>query len=406
MSFNSNNRNSWTKPRHKIIRELLSRPLSLYLHSRLNVSIGPPKDQDRQYLILFNHQTVYDQFFVSLAFKRPVYFITSEDLFSNGLLSRIMSLLVAPVPIRKQMTDPRAVKQCARIAREGGTIAVAPEGNRTYSGRPVHIKPSIVKLIRLIKMPIAVFLIKGGYGVLPRWSDRIRRGRMTAEVSRIIEPEEYESMSADELYGLICRELYTDEEKAAGLFENSRKAEYIERAVYVCPDCGLSRFESSGNTTRCTRCGQRVEYTASRQLKGIDKPFPFRFAGEWYDYQEKFVNGLDLSKYTEKPMFTDTVKLYRVKLYDRKYLLKKNVSAKLFGDRIELEDGKGSAVIFRFDETELVTVLGRNKLNIYTGGEVFQFKGDRHLNSLKYVNIFFRYRNTHGGNGNDEFLGL
>ncbi len=387
-------------------RNILGPLFSIFLKLKLHVKLTPPPDQDRQYLILFNHQTAYDQFFVSASFKRHVYYVATEDLLSNGFISRMMSLLVAPIPIKKQMTDLRAVKQCTKVAREGGTIAIAPEGNRTYSGRTAYIKPAIVKLIKLLKLPIAIFLIEDGYGVQPRWSDSVRKGRMSAGVTRIIEPEEYRDLTPDELCELVRSELWVDEAKAGGPFEGSKKAEYIERAMYVCPDCGLSKFESTGNICRCTSCGQRIEYTASRELKGIDKTFPFSFAGEWYDYQEKFVNGLKLSDYYEEPMFTDTVRLFRVKLYDRKYFLRDNVCVRLFGDRIELSDEGDFARVFRFDEAELITVLGRNKLNVYIGDDVLPFTGDAHFNALKYVNIFFRYKNIHGGNENDEFLGL
>jgi 1-acyl-sn-glycerol-3-phosphate acyltransferase len=62
----------------------------------------------------------------------------------------------------------KAVKTCVRVAKEGGTIAIAPEGNRTYSGVTESIKPSITGLIRLLRIPVAIFRIEGGYGVHPR----------------------------------------------------------------------------------------------------------------------------------------------------------------------------------------------------------------------------------------------
>ena len=45
---------------------------------------------DRAYLILMNHQTAFDQFFVGMAFKGPVYYVASEDLFSNGWISSLL----------------------------------------------------------------------------------------------------------------------------------------------------------------------------------------------------------------------------------------------------------------------------------------------------------------------------
>ena len=50
--------------------------------------------------------------------------------------------------------------------------------------------------------------------------------------------------------------------------------------------------------------------------------------------------------------------------------------------------------------------LGRNKLNIYTEKNVFQFKGNKRFNALKYVNLYFRHRNIIRGEENGKFLGL
>ncbi len=63
--------------------------------------------------------------------------------------------------------DIRAVKACLRIAKEGGTIALAPEGNRTYSGRTCYINPAITGLVRSWKLPVAIFRIEGGYEFIP-----------------------------------------------------------------------------------------------------------------------------------------------------------------------------------------------------------------------------------------------
>ena len=53
----------------------------------------------------------------------------------------------------------------------------------------------------------------------------------------------------------------------------------------------------------------------------------------------------------------------------------------------------------------MVTVLGRNKINVYYQDKVYQIKGDKRMNALKYVNLFNRYKNIVGG-ASDEFLGL
>ena len=127
---------AWVKPRHKLVRALLSVTLGPVSRLRYGVRVKPlPKAETRQMLILYNHQTAFDQFFVGMAVRQPIYYLATEDIFSMGFLSSLIRYLVAPIPIKKQTTDVRAVMNCLRVAREGGSIAIAPEGNRTYSGR-------------------------------------------------------------------------------------------------------------------------------------------------------------------------------------------------------------------------------------------------------------------------------
>ena len=175
---------TWVKPRHKAWRNLLNFILTPVIKSKYGFTPTPYKDatgEERQYLILLNHQTAFDQFFVGKSFKNHVYFVASEDLFSMGFISKIIVHATAPIPIKKQTTDVRSTLNVLKVIKEGGTIAIAPEGNRTFSGKTEYIKPSIVKLIRLAKLPLLFYKIEGGYGVMPRWADKTRKGYIKAK---------------------------------------------------------------------------------------------------------------------------------------------------------------------------------------------------------------------------------
>ena len=397
----------WIKPRHRIVRDILCPILGTYTRIAYNVKVEPFREQgDRAYLILMNHQTPLDQFFVAMAFKGPVYYMATEDLFSNGWISSVIRWLVEPIPIKKQTSDINAVRNCIRVAREGGTIAMAPEGNRTYSGRTEYINPSIGGLARKLKLPIALLRIEGGYGVEPRWSNVTRRGKMRAYVSQVIEPEDYASMTSDELAQKITEGLYVDEAVADSLFRSKKKAEYLERAMYVCPFCGLSEFESHGNTAHCRKCGREVVYGEDKTLTGQGFEFPFRFVRDWYDYQKDFVNGLDLTAMTAEPIYTDRAQMREVIFNKRKELLRKDTQIRLYGDRVVLDEGTEQELCLPFEELSAVTVLGRNKLNLYHNKKAYQFKGDVRFNALKYVNFYYRHKNIVRGNEDGKFLGL
>lgn len=393
---------TWVKPYHRPIISVALPFIDLYTRCRYHIKVEKCKDK-RQLLILMNHQTAFDQFFVSMAFYKPIYYVASEDLFSKGWVSSLIRFLVNPIPIKKQATDLKAVMTCMKVAKEGGTIAMAPEGNRTFSGKTEYMNPALARLAAKLKLPIAIFRIEGGYGVHPRWADDVRKGKMRGYVSRIIEPEEYAQMTPEELYTLLTQELYVNEAVADACFYHKNSAEYIERAMYVCPHCGLSEFYSEKDITECKKCGCKIQYLPTKELKGVDREFPFRFINDWYEYQKDYVNKLNPSDYIEKPMYTDTGHLSQVILYDKKVPMY-DVTLHLYGNRYVLKGEE--TLVLPFDDISSVSVLGRNKINIYYGDKLYQIKSDVHFNALKYVNIYYRYKNTLGGEKDEQFLGL
>lgn len=398
----SKRKKKWMKFRHHVVRNLLYAVMYPYCRLKFGVTIERMKNQQkRPYLILLNHQTVFDQFFVGIAFKGPIYYVATEDIFSLGWVSSLIRYLIAPIPIKKQTTDVQAVRTCYKVAKEGGTIAIAPEGNRTYSGKTEYMNPAIASLVKTLNLPIAFFRIEEGYGVQPRWCDKTRRGKMRAYFSRVILPEEYKEMSNNELYEVIQRELYVNDAQVTSNFYHKKNAEYLERLLYICPNCGLSTFESHGDKVRCTKCDRTVQYLPTKELKGMGFELPFQFVNDWYEYQKDFVNRLDYNAYIKEPMYVEQACFSEVILYKNKSLIKEKALIKLYGDKVIIDD-----TVFPFHEVAAVSVLGRNKLNIYHDKKVYQLKGDKRFNAIKYVHMYYRYKNVDKGEEHEQFLGL
>ena len=393
---------SWIKFRHKVVTALLRPLLGAFARIRYGIRIEKFDQQgDRPYLIVMNHQTGFDQFFVGATFNRPVYYVATEDIFSLGWISDLIRYVVEPIPIKKQTLDLQAVKNCIKVAREGGTICLAPEGNRTFHGRSLYMKPGIASLVKKLGLPLVIFRIENGYGVQPRWSDAVRRGKMRSLVSRVVEPEEYASMTNDELYRLITQELTVNEDCVTGNFRHRKNAEFLERAMYVCPWCGLSTFESHDDIIRCTKCGRKIRHLPTKELQGVDCEFPHRFVANWYDWQNDYINRTDLLELTDAPVYEEQARLSQVFAYKNKKLVSKASVIRLYGDRITVDDRD-----FPFDKVGAVVVLGKNKLNIYDGNDIWQLKGSKRFNALKYVNFFHRYKNMTSANPEETFLGL
>jgi 1-acyl-sn-glycerol-3-phosphate acyltransferase len=394
---------TWTKFHHRVVRNVVMVFLYPYIHLRYRIEIERFRQQGkRPYLILLNHQTPFDQFFVGLAFRGPVYYMATEDIFSLGWVSKLLRWAIAPIPIKKQTTDVQAVLNCMRVVKEGGTVCIAPEGNRTYSGRTMHMNPAIAPLAKKLKLPIALFRIEGGYGAEPRWSDVVRRGKMKAYVSQVLEPKAYAEMTDEQLYDWIRTGLDVREDCITTPYYHKRSAEFLDRMLYVCPTCGLATFYARKDTVRCQSCGLQARYLPSKELEGV----PFRFVYDWYRYQEEFVNALDLKNYPDKPLFQDWADVSEVIVYQRKNLLRKQAEIKLYADRIAIDEEGSDPLVLPFAEIATLAVLGRNKINIYHDKRVYQVKGDKHFNGLKYVHFCYRYKNLCKEAADEQFLGL
>ena len=122
---------------------------------------------------------------------------------------------------------------------------------------------------------------------------------------------------------------------------------------------------------------------------------------QWYDYQKQYVNSLDTASMTEEPLFRDVADISEVIVYQKKNLLRKDAAISLYGDRLVLGDE-----VLPFSEISTITVLGKNKMNIYSGKKLYQIKGEKRFNALKYVMLFYRSKNIEKGDQNDEFLGI
>ena len=362
-----------------------------------------PLEKNRPYLILSNHHTGFDQFLIALSFKRPLYYIASDDLFNNRY-SKLIEYLVAPIPKSKSSRDLESVRNCYRIAKEGGTICVFPEGNRTFSGTTETIDPSIAKLVRLLKLPVVFYRFEGGYGVQPRWSHKLRKGRMTGHVTGILEQEGYEALSDEALYAEICRRLYWDENESAAAFRSSRRAEYLERAFYYCPDCGgMGDWHSEGETAVCRHCGRTLRYTEHVSFEVLKGSPTLTTPKQWYDAQTAWCKNFDFTAAGEDELFgEDGVELHESVRCQRKIFLDAG-RFRFFRDRLQIGES-----VFSLAEITDMTVLGKNKINFYARGKIFQLQPPPRFCGVRAVNFFYSYKLAQGenGHGNDEFMGL
>ena len=387
--------NLWVKKRHARVFAFLRFAMGGFMRIKYHYKAEKAPIKEGPCLILHNHQATMDPFFVSMAFRFPVYFIASDDLF-NLKVSPLIRYLAAPIPKSKSMKDLAAVKNALRVLKEGGAVGIAPEGNRTFSGRQWETVPdAIAKLVKTAKVPVVLFNLCGGYGTDPRWGHSVRRGtKFVGRVKRILYPEEYKDMSVEELYALILKEINVVDADSGERYKSSKRAEYIERALYMCPVCKkIGSYYSKGTHFTCTRCGATAEYT---QQLTIEPPIGgFTKVYEWFDWERKVIAPRLLAGevlHDENILFIDSVKCKRKIFLDGNAVSMDKNAITVHGEK--------ETHVFPLAEIDAIAAVGKKKFNFYYHDKIYQIKGHDRFCAVKYVHAFNGIReaqtqNTH-----------
>lgn len=390
----------WSRFRHKIVFGFLR--IILYPVLRIFYHYRPKKyklDKKQGYFIISNHQSLMDPFCLALSFRRPIYFVATDNLFTHKHISKIIRFLVNPIPKRKAAIDATCLKTCLKVAKEGGTVGLFVEGNRCYNDFQFYIDPSISKLIKKMGIPLVLYNLKGGYGVDPRWGNKLRKGKFTGEVKRVLSAEEIENLSNDELYNIVCSEIKIIDSDLNQQYKSNKRAEYLERQLFVCPKCNkVQTLYSKKNKVYCSSCGLEAEYLENLHIKLNDDSIKFDKLVDWYKYQLEYIKNYNISNYN---IFVDEeVELYRSEYNKPRKLITKG---KLVLNSEELKCNEYS---IKIKEITSSSVIGGFKFIVSTEDSNYIVKGSPRFNPIKYVLMFNALDGPIKEKGGDKYYGL
>ncbi|MCW2842437.1 MAG: phospholipid/glycerol acyltransferase [Nocardioides sp.] len=109
-------------PLRPLTRALIRRRFGVRLHGTRHV---PPRGG---VIFASNHVGIVDGPVLAVFAPRPVHALTKREMF-HGLLGPFLRAS-GQIPLDRFHADPRAVKTCLRVLRDGGTVAIFPEGRR------------------------------------------------------------------------------------------------------------------------------------------------------------------------------------------------------------------------------------------------------------------------------------
>lgn len=372
--------------RHNIIWKLLW-PLA-WLIARLRMNYHTQTEPVKApALIVSNHCTDLDPILLALTIKNHAYFVASDHIFRKPRTARFLMWAQAPIARTKGAAAGDTALRAIRTLRRGFSVALFAEGNRTFNGVTGDIVESTAKLARASGAALVTHRFQGGYFTSPRWAGAdIRRGRMTGAIVGVYPPEELKRMTAPEIADLIRRDIaedaYATQEWWHIPYRGKNRAQYLERALYLCPGCmSMGTLESEGDFLSCAECGFTVWYTPYGYLEGkFDGP---RTIPQWDKWQaaelKKRVDAASVNTCLAADAHTE---LYGPDDNGGELLLRKGELA-AYRDRFEIA---GAAI--PFGSITGINLNGPQALIFSAGGESFTVKSPDVCNMRKYLTIY------------------
>ena len=406
--MNKKTNDNWHHKRHDRFRKLFYYPVKLFARLKDGfITEVSDKIPAGPAIILSNHLTTYDPINLCLSFKETLYTVTTDDVFNKRLAGWFLKTYLNPIPKSKSVSDLKCVKTILKVLKEGYKVALFPEGNRSYTGKLCYINDSIAKLCKIAKCPIIIFNMEGGYAVDPRWGRAHRKGEVHCTLRTIISKEDVLNYSQEELYNKIVENLTVSPYKYEIGHKNKRISEYIERAIYYCPNCdSFETINSHIDRVYCLKCGYELRYKHNMTFDLIKGEKNVKTVEEWYNIQSKKMESFD-PKAIDGKIFEDYgVTLYSVVRFRRKKPIIKNGHLVMTNKEIYIE-GQHKKTIIPIDTIREGCVVMKNKANFYVEDYLYQFKGRVRFSALKYVELYHHIRNIESNtSGDGEFLGL
>jgi 1-acyl-sn-glycerol-3-phosphate acyltransferase len=133
----------------------------LFWRIRFHGTENIPQNLASGLLIVPNHQTYFDPFWICMPIKRKFRFMAWDKAFEWFLVGDVIRYLGA-FPVNLERGSKETLKQAVKALREGATLVIFPEGEREFSdGKMLEFKSGAIKIAMLANVPIMPVTIRG-----------------------------------------------------------------------------------------------------------------------------------------------------------------------------------------------------------------------------------------------------
>jgi 1-acyl-sn-glycerol-3-phosphate acyltransferase len=242
-----------------------------FVNAELFRTLRPP------FVVAGNHSTYFDGFWLAGSVPHRVSIVITDSVL-HGLLGTLMRR-AAVIPMTKSKFSILAIRHMLEVVARGGVIGLFPESQTTWHGKSGPVMPGTGRLLKRLGVPIVSAKIRGGYHVQPKWSRARREGSIEVSYRMVADADTVNSLPAADLEALVQEAISHDDlaymRENDLVFPSDRGAEYLERALYHCPECGsFARLRSEGNSLTCLDCGSAWWWKGDGLLRRVREDGP------------------------------------------------------------------------------------------------------------------------------------
>jgi len=333
-------------------------------------------------IVLCNHGSFIDFAYAgTLLRKKSPNFIVSRLYFYNKRLGNLLRSFGC-FPKSMFALDIESAKNCVRVLREGGVLAMMPEARLSTVGKFEDIQPGTYAFLKKSAVTVYAIKIEGDYFASPKWGNGIRRGALVeAKLQLLITKEELAVLETDEIKKKVENRLYYNEfewlkTKENVRYRSAKLAEGLENILTRCPKCKQKyTIFTKRRDVFCEKCGKLATIN-NRYLFDTDAPFE-NFA-DWYEWQTDLIR----DQMSKNPDFSLSAEVeLKMRSDDGKKMLQHAGRGEVIFDSSGLtyrgiKHGEHVEIHFPIQNIYRILFGAGEDFEIYVGQEIYYFVPD------------------------------
>ena len=250
--------------------------------------------ENQPYLLLVTHSSMVDfNMMLKATHPRQVNNVMTLEGFNTYTEPLMRSLGV--IGTRKFIQDVHLIKNIHYCLHELKNIFVLfPEARYSLDGCTSFLPDSLGKMVRMMKVPVAVLSIHGNFVTCPQWNKKNKKTYVEGEIKPILTVDEIKSLSVDEINQRIRENFVYDDyqwqyDKKIKI-DDPNRADGLHCLLYKCAECGTEHeMDSAGTKLWCRKCGKTWEQDEYGRLYAVEGETRFTHIPDWSNWERECV---------------------------------------------------------------------------------------------------------------------